>query len=67
MLRAVLLGESSALGEDEANGVRAGKLGDEQRAAVAAADGCAESLAGADQHSVEPQAVSLHSVGCSGR
>ena len=25
-----------------------GKLGDEQRAAVAAADGCAESLAGAD-------------------
>ena len=26
----------------------AGKLGDEQRAAVAAADGCAESLAGAD-------------------
>lgn len=35
-----------------------GKLGNEQRAVVAAADGCAESLAGADQHPVESQAVS---------
>ena len=31
-----------------ADGVCAGKLGDEQRTSLAAADGCAESLAGAD-------------------
>jgi hypothetical protein len=40
--------EGSFWREDGANGERVGKLGDEQRAAVAAADGCAESLAGAD-------------------